>query len=625
MTATTCEAGGCGAEMDRHARAAANRWATVAPRQVHYEAARAALAKDDADAGEADRLALAVHKWCCGPGGLVAALVRPTQGADLTDGVPVRRGMLALDADLADWWAPNVDAREADTIGNRARARWAQFTAGDLDVAGQFAPWANDGADRLAALARSLWRQLTAPDAARVKARVPALVHAVAADILHPAMAGQFKVCGDGKVRDCKGQDVGTVDPGADPAQVARGLDLLGDVCGHRLVKLLVVRPFAQTAANDPEPDRVAILGGWGGLADLLGCGNGRHNDLRALVAFGAAVQWRHPIVGELGRLWTADETAAAPGRGAEVVFAVGGAMLPGNASRLAKQAGNSMAARCAKFLVPELAHEPPIAGLPTRLRGRAWTVARLVVAVLAKGSMQLACGGAVALDWPALARTARLPARQLSAVRAAFLCGDGEAPPLLTEPHPGQFALADAHADARDCLADLGHTRLFRGHSGARAAAVRAGRRCGNGSLNRERQRNEVKPLRVAAVSKPAADANGSLIPRSRFPNTGVTVPQNETDNTSNATSCESRGLAERNGSVVRPAGPFACRHGSAWREWQPDNLQLVPAGVASVGLLAGTWLTDTAPHWVLPGWGAGRVKTWSQLVPSARLFATA
>lgn len=131
------------------ALAAVQSWVGIAPGDLHNVAARGAL---DAEGGPREAVpVLARELWQCAPD-LVRAIGEP-EGLAI-DQVPELDGMLALDADLADWLA-QLDQSEGDKVRTAARERLARYHAGKLDAAGLFARWL-DGRT-LRAVARALW------------------------------------------------------------------------------------------------------------------------------------------------------------------------------------------------------------------------------------------------------------------------------------------------------------------------------------------------------------------------------------------------------------------------------------------------------------------------------------
>ena len=446
----------------------ARTWASDAPGEVHTAAARKALGEGAAPSAVA-LLASELHKMCIGPAGLVAVLANvdnPTPG-DLAK-VPERDGMTTLDAAFADWWATHLDADGAAKLRSGAQARLADCRRGDLDGVGLYEKWADGGAARLASVARALWRCRVAAKLQRRRDVPAALVRAVAVDRLIPAMTGQavLSTVGDGKVRDKEGRELGriaTVDAAMLHA-VQRGLEQLGTVTGHRLLRYLVLRVHDQWQTQAADWRAVDFAGGLSALADAVHYSRRDFEQLQQLLSAGQHVQWTHPAV-KIGGLWVSTYRRGAPGLPGLVRIVVNDPLAPTVAARLAQgvAADTSHDGRTARRLVPELRAEPPVSAVNERSQGAAWTMHRLWVGELVDRAEELHNNGSVALDtqrWATLARAANMPAERMALLLDSWRSGDDVAPPLLTEPEPGRFTLADSHRLELDFIADGGQRR---------------------------------------------------------------------------------------------------------------------------------------------------------------------
>jgi hypothetical protein len=357
--------------------------------------------------------------------------------------------------------------------------RLEQWHGGELDAAGLFAWWLDGRA--LLLVARVLWRARVADLWKRKQTVRPALVRAVAADVLVQAMTRQAVLPGldDGAVRDKRGREVARIDVASMDATaldvVRRGLDLLGSVTAHRLVRKLVHRVHDQWEAQAADPRAVDFVGGHTALAAELHDSERDPSRLRAILEAGQRLQWTHPTV-TVGGLWTWTDRRGSPGRPGLVRIVVGDALAPTLAARLADDGNTSFSARRARKLVPELHEEPPVSAVRNNDQGAAWTLHRLVLVELVDNARELSVRGSVAISaerWRELANLAGLPLVGLAALRASWLTGDNTNPPLLCEPERGRFTLAlDPHAAGLAFIVAGGRRSL------AGAGAAREGKR---------------------------------------------------------------------------------------------------------------------------------------------------
>jgi hypothetical protein len=138
-------------------------------------------------------------------------------------------------------------------------------------------------------------------------------------------------------------------------------------------------------------------------------------------------------------------------------------ALAPGLAVQLSQNKDSSLIARTARRLVPELRAEPPVLAVNERLHGPAWTLHRLALVELVDRAEELHAHGMIEINaarWRRLATEAKLPADKLPRLLDSWRTGDAHAPPLLVEPEPGRFTLADPHAAERDFIAEGGRRR---------------------------------------------------------------------------------------------------------------------------------------------------------------------
>lgn len=329
------------------------------------------------------------------------------------------------------------------------------------------------------ALFRAVWKRILAErkeaeerkarELERARSSRPAVVRATLADVLLPVMSrqGTLPMLDDGRVRDAKGRELGRialVSARMTHEGVRRGLELFGTVTGNRLLKSLVLRSHEQQERGDPFALRVRYLRGYAGLAEALGYRAKDTSELVRLAHAGAAVVWATPYARGLS-LWALAETRGNERRPGEVAFTLNTPLAPGYAAELADAKHNSLPARTARRLVPELRYEPPTGAVRPNEAGAVWTLHRRFLLELVDRAEELVTHGGVSLsvdDWRRFAGEVGLPLATLPRVLDAWRAGESDtAPALLAEPEPGCFTLADVHDLERRFLLEAGARRL--------------------------------------------------------------------------------------------------------------------------------------------------------------------
>lgn len=317
-------------------------------------------------------------------------------------------------------------------------------------------------------LADALWVDEVEPALARSARRRPAIVRAVVADRLLPAMTRQAMLpeLDDGVVRDVRGQVLGRIalTTAATIEVVRRGAHALGTVPANRLIRALIHRSHDAWNRGDTLPNRVVFQGGWAGLLKAIGCDSrNNYETIKAIAQAGQCIVWETPhAVG--GGLWLWSErrgTKKAPG---EVAFVLGEALTPGYADVLAR-AGDSLPARLARRLVPELRYEPPMGGARERDQGPIWTLQRLMLLELVDHAEELAANGGVVITqprWIELAKAAGVSASIVPRTLDAWIAGESElAPELLERVDANAWTLAHPHDHEREFILAGGRDRL--------------------------------------------------------------------------------------------------------------------------------------------------------------------
>ena len=311
---------------------------------------------------------------------------------------------------------------------------------------------------------RVLWHDVVKPGRERERRNRPAITRATLADQLLPAMCPQGDLFDPTAVHGLRGEVLGrmVLVPGVTAEAFSRGMRGLQSVHAHRFVHRLVHRSHDAWLGAAPDFRRVVFEGGWRGLAAEIGYTKKDTRALKEIVQAGACIQWATPHA-RGGGLWLWDEYRGSRAGPGAVSIVVGEALAPGLASRLKAGHVNTLQARQARQLVPELRYEPPMAGVRGQEQGAVYSLARLVVLELVDRAEELHKHGAARISkrrWRELAKLAGVPASILDRVIAGFLDGDDRTPPLLTSPRPGWYTLADAHDLERDFVNNGGAKR---------------------------------------------------------------------------------------------------------------------------------------------------------------------
>ena len=374
------------------------------------------------------------------------------------------------------------DARLADLLEELGQAGWAaKVRSTPAEERGR--RWIDlEKHKPLAAMAvcKAVWRRIQA-ERERARASRPAVVRATVTDVLLPVMGGQHTLptLDDGRVLDSKRRELGRialVSARMTHEGVRRGLELFGSVTGNRLLKSLVLRSHEQQERGDPFALRVRYAGGWAGMAETLGVTDKNTSSLVHLAEAGAAVVWSTPYAKGMA-LWALAVTRGNHLRPGEVAFTLNTPLAPGYAAELAHAKNNSLVARTARRLVPELRYEPPTGAVRPNEAGAVWTLHRRFLLELVDRTPELVAHGGIALsldDWRRFAVEVGLPPATLPKVLDAWRAGESEAAPaLLKELEPGRFTLADVHDLERRFLHEAGARRVKgreQGRKGKRA-----------------------------------------------------------------------------------------------------------------------------------------------------------
>jgi hypothetical protein len=286
----------------------------------------------------------------------------------------------------------------------------------------------------------------------------------------------------DGAIRLSPGRGFGVSVPvmkaGIVHAFAARGVNLLGSIAAHRLVRWEVFEGHMQVMRGVPDARKIVVKGGWSGLAETLGMTGRRDAEtLRDIVHAQASCFFELPTKRTHGNLVILEETIpAAPGRPAKVAIVLGTMILPGFVFEIKENLGRaSLSAREAMRLVP-MVDLPPLVGRPNE-HGAQATLSMAVVSEMRERATELVRRGGVKIEldrFRALAQLAGLPVHLVGMVRDRWVQDGDDAPAFLRVTGPDRYVLGDAHAAARGYLHQSGLDTLNAQRDGLRAAAAR-------------------------------------------------------------------------------------------------------------------------------------------------------
>lgn len=333
-------------------------------------------------------------------------------------------------------------------------------------------------------LARVVWTDVTAP---RLRQRA-ALVRPVFQDVtrLHSRTFRREERNGQGLIRFTDGAppvelvappnlptfELGTLEP-----LLARGLDKLGSVTGHKVLRWEVNEGHERYMRGKADPRALRVEGGWAALAhDVLQlASNKARGDVREIVLAQAHCRFELPN-GTRGNLLSYTEPkgqggGAARGKRAVVTITLGDALLPSFVHTIESR---SLAGRAARRLVP-LLDLPPLVGRPNE-HGAQATLSMLLAAEFRDRARELLEHEGVRLtleDFQGLAERAGLPrdAAGLMAIIDRWMHDGPDGPALLRAVGRDRYTLGPAHRAALDFM--LAGGRLEQGgEAGGKASA---------------------------------------------------------------------------------------------------------------------------------------------------------
>lgn len=356
----------------------------------------------------------------------------------------------------------------------------------------------------LSQVAKSLWHDKVKPEldraaeaeralgADRIK-RPAGVVRGTMANRIIPAMLTRqrhFEEFDEGTIKDHDGAVLGrialTTDLTADMVRVK--LEAFGTVAGQLALKTMIHRSHDEWLRGGEDARVVEFQGGWQGMCEAIGLPPTSANTqtLQDLAVAGQVVQWSTPHV-DAGGFWTWGAkrgSKAAPGH---VRFTLGDAMYPGRAAELAEQArkgqltnGNSIGARKARRIVPELRFNPPTDAVRGNEKGPALIFHRLLLVEMVDEAVQMHTQGGILLT-PArrdeLGMRAGLPRSVIDKVWDSWQADESEQSPALIKREGDRWTLADAHAPEREFIESGGRARGEKRKAGKAGARKRWGK----------------------------------------------------------------------------------------------------------------------------------------------------
>lgn len=259
---------------------------------------------------------------------------------------------------------------------------------------------------------------------------------------------------------------------------LARGLDLLGSVAGHRVLRWEVTEGHLRALRQEPDPRRLAIEGGWSALADDVGLPERERDNVRAIVVAQAHCYFNLPH-GMGGNLLTYQESRAVGQRRGLVTLVLGDALLPSYVFAVREALGNaSQTARDSRRLVP-LVGLPPFVGRRNE-HGQQATLSMLVTRELRLYAHELATAGGVCIPlerWAELAAQARVRPPTLGQLIDRWTCDGDDGPAFLNRVEADRFRLGEAYAPAHTFLVEAGQREATGGDLGRKSVQSRRAR----------------------------------------------------------------------------------------------------------------------------------------------------
>ena len=325
-------------------------------------------------------------------------------------------------------------------------------------------------------LAKALWFDVVAPRLQRLESTHPALARVVHIDvvgILRPGLSirDDYVVDTDGRQRmmftQSQALDVPTVEMGALPRLLRRGLELFGSIQAHRIVRHVVVEGHRRAITGEADPRVLRYQGGWSALAAQANVTEA--DDARAIVV--ALAHAAHELTdGTHGNLLAYTARRGSPGRPGLVSLTLGDMLLPHFVHSLDPSKARTPTEN--RRLVPIV----DFAGFVGRNNDHAAqaTLQMMFMARLRDAAAELAETGTVRItdaEFAALAHDAGLTPALLPKVIDRWTHHGGDAPAFMVKAGD-RYTLAPHFAPALAFLEAAGQMSLARSKAGKLSAA---------------------------------------------------------------------------------------------------------------------------------------------------------
>ena len=402
--------------------------------------------------------------------------------------LPWKGNALAWDVALASVLeTTGPEGRQAGaSLDALAQATGAKYQAGEASLADLFHLWLPSdkapGARFVLHLARALWIDVVSPRWERQRRNPAALAMPVHLDVarLHSRTFS---------TEDNEGQrclafpndvvKIERIEPLKMPAYelealnalVTQGLDKLGSLTAHKVLRWEVTEGHKRVLEGTPDARVLRVAGGWHGLAELLGMPDKMRDDLHPIVAAQAHCAFRFPG-GGYGNLLSYTVHPAQGRRRGEVAITLGDALLPHFVFEIKAKMGESRSAYEAIRLVPMLPL-PPFVGR-TNEHGAQATLSLLVAAELRAQARELARQGGALLNFDELAQRAGVALAALPKLIDRWTQDGDDAPAFLKRVEGDRFTLGDTHVIARRFMVSQGQEEERRSKAGKRSVQQR-------------------------------------------------------------------------------------------------------------------------------------------------------
>jgi hypothetical protein len=371
---------------------------------------------------------------------------------------------------------------------DKSAARWAPYVHAAMvtvDVSGEKPearfPRAYPPSKPLHAakyLAQALWLDVVRPKLDRLSSSHAALARVVHVDViglLRPGLSVRDNhiVDTDGRQRmlwtQSQALDVPTVEMGALPKLLKRGIEKLGSIQAHRIVRHVVVEGHRRVITGEADPRVLRYQGGWSGFAQQANVTE--PEDAREIV-FALAHAVHELPDGAHGNLLLYTVRRGTKGNPGSITITLGDMLLPHFVHSIDQSKGR--AATEHRQLVPIV----DFAGFVGRNNGHAAqaTLQMMLVARLRTAAAELAETGAVTIrdsELLDLAAEAGLSRDLLPKVIDRWTCDGDDAPAFLVK-QGDRYTLAEHFRPALDFLVDAGQQSIARSKAGKASVARR-------------------------------------------------------------------------------------------------------------------------------------------------------